>query len=438
MNYKETIQYLFSQLPVYQRIGSAAYRADLKTTRALDKILKHPHSNYPSVHIAGTNGKGSVSHMLSAVLQEAGYKTGLYTSPHLVDFRERIKINGEMITKKNVIDFVDKYKSFFEPLKPSFFEITFALAIKYFFEKNIDIAIIETGLGGRLDSTNVISPVVSAITNVSLDHTVFLGDTKEKIAHEKAGIIKSETPVVVGESREETKRIFIEKAKFLNADIVFADYIFHYKQNNLSGTSQSFQISNDKGIVFSDLVTDLMGDFQGRNILTTLAVIEALKKQGFIITDRHIHQGLLNVSGKTGFTGRWQIIGQKPLIICDVVHNREGIEQVVKQLKSIDYEKLHIVFGTVKERNPDNILDLLPDDANYYFTKAAMPRSLNEKDLLAKAEKYGLKGECYSSVQKAFLSAKKKAQKDDLIFIGGSNFIVAEVLAKKYRKKIVN
>ncbi len=435
-NYLKTITYLFNQLPVYQRIGAAAYRADLNTTLAFDAELDNPHRHYPTIHIAGTNGKGSVSHIVASVLQASGYKTGLYTSPHLIDFRERIKINGKKISEKYVTCFVEKHKKYFEKLKPSFFEITFAMAVKYFYDKKVDIAVIETGLGGRLDSTNIIQPLVSAITNVSLDHTVFLGDTTEKIAREKAGIIKKHTPVVIGETAKDTKPVFINMAKKNDSSIVFADAIYKYKQLKTYDTQQSFQLSKGTDIIHEKLITDLMGDFQGKNIITALTIIDELRKQQYNISFQNFQKGLSNVTGKTGLIGRWQIIRKTPLTICDVVHNREGIAQVVKQLKSIQYQTLHIVFGTVKERNPDKILDLLPKDAVYYFTKADIPRALDEKKLIAHAQKFGLDGLCFSQVKDAYNAAKKAAKKKDVIFIGGSNFVVAEILSKKHKRKL--
>jgi dihydrofolate synthase / folylpolyglutamate synthase len=432
--YLDTIAYLFNKLPVYQRIGSAAYRADLSTTIALDKMSGHPHRFYPSIHIAGTNGKGSVSHIMASVLQACGLKTGLYTSPHLVDFRERIKINGKKIPESDVVRFVEKYRGHFEKLKPSFFEITFAMAVQYFYDEQVDIAVIETGLGGRLDSTNIIQPLVSAITNVSLDHTVFLGDTTEKIAREKAGIIKKQTPVVIGETAKETKPVFMEFAKENEANIVFADDVFTYKKLDSEAPVQSLQIKKGAEIVYESLKTDLSGDFQARNIITALAVIDELNKQQYNITKRHIQKGFSNVSGSTGFIGRWQVIGKKPLIVCDVVHNREGIAQVVRQLQATQYKTLHIVFGIVKERNPDTILELLPENAIYYFTKANIPRALDEDTLYLHAQQHGLKGSCFSTVEDAYGAAKQAANKQDVIFIGGSNFVVAEILAKKDKR----
>jgi len=405
MNYEQTLNYLFTKLPMYQRVGAAAYKVDLSNTHALCKLLGNPEKKFKSVHIAGTNGKGSTSHMISSVLQEEGYTVGLYTSPHLKDFRERIKINGGMIAKNEVITFVEEYKMMFENIDLSFFEWTVGLAFDHFAKQKVDIAIIETGLGGRLDSTNVINPEVAVITNIGIDHIQFLGSTVEKIAKEKAGIMKLDTPVVIGENQQLTKAIFIQKAKELNAPIYFADL----------KSIPTYQ-------------TDLKGDYQLKNLKTCISIIQVLKEKGWDISDENIKKGLLSIVKNTGLLGRWQILGESPLIICDTGHNKEGIKEIVEQLEKTDYHHLHIVFGTVNDKSIDKVLELLPKEAHYYFCQANIPRALNVKDLVELAYQKGLKGNDYKSVKKALNSAKKNAVADDLIFIGGSTFVVAEVL----------
>jgi dihydrofolate synthase/folylpolyglutamate synthase len=405
MNYQETLAYLFSQLPMYQRIGQAAYKVDLSNTHFLMDLLAHPEKKFKAVHLAGTNGKGSTSHMLASVLQEAGYKVGLYTSPHLKDFRERVKINGEMISEAEVINFVSLYKSKFEAIDLSFFEWSVGLAFDYFAKQQVDIAIVETGLGGRLDSTNVVFPEVSVITNIGIDHTQFLGDTLEKIAEEKAGIIKNNVPVVIGETQVETKPVFTAKALALNAEIIFAD---------------TFN--------FGNYTTDLKGIYQHKNLKTCLATLTILNKGNWNISDKHITKGLSAVVENTGLLGRWQILGESPLIICDTGHNEQGIIEIVKQLTQIDCKALHIVFGVVNDKSIDSVLERLPKYAHYYYCKANIQRALAVDELSALAVKSGLKGMKCSSVEEALNAAKKNADQDDVIFVGGSTFVVAEVL----------
>jgi dihydrofolate synthase/folylpolyglutamate synthase len=405
MNYEQTLDYLFSQLPMYQRIGKAAYKVDLINTHKLCKLLDNPENKFRSVHVAGTNGKGSTSHILASVFQEAGYEVGLYTSPHLKDFRERIKINGEMISEECVIDFVEKYKLKFEELNLSFFEWTVGLAFNHFSKQKVDIAIVETGLGGRLDSTNVITPEISVITNIGIDHTQFLGNTLGAIAVEKAGIIKSGIPIIIGETQEETKVIFNQKAKLLNAPIYFTD------QENI----QFHQ-------------TDLKGGYQQKNVKTALTTINILEQKGWEISKENIKNGLMSVVKNTGLLGRWQVLGDSPLIICDTGHNKEGILELVTQLENMPYNILHIVFGAVNDKSIKSVLEILPKSARYYFCQASIPRSLNVNELAILAQNNGLIGEKYSSVKEALFSAKGKASKDDLVFIGGSTFVVAEVV----------
>ncbi len=405
MTYQQTLDYLFSQLPMFQRIGASAYKVDLSNTIELCNLLDNPQHHFKSIHIAGTNGKGSTSHMLASILQEAGYTVGLYTSPHLIDFRERIKINGEMISEQFVIDFVLKYKSDFEQINLSFFEWTVGLAFDYFSKQKVDIAVVETGLGGRLDSTNVIHPEISIITNIGKDHMQFLGDTLEKIAVEKAGIIKKNVPVVIGETQKEIEHIFNTKAKELDASIYFADQIIH-----------------------QELESDLKGSYQKKNIKTVLASIQELKKLGYVISEENIQVGLSNVVRNTGLMGRWQTLGENPKVICDTGHNEAGIKEVVNQIESLNYNKLHFVLGAVNDKEIDSILELLPKHAEYYFCQAKIPRALDVLELKNKAASYNLMGNSYDSVVSAYEVAKITAKKDDLIFIGGSTFVVAEVL----------
>ena len=405
MDYQETLDYIFSQLPMYQRIGKAAYKDDLSNTITLCKLLGNPERNFKSIHVAGTNGKGSTSHMIASILQEAGYKVGLYTSPHLVDFRERIKINGTVILEKDVIDFIKSYKVQFENIGLSFFEMTVGMAFDHFSKEKVDIAIIETGLGGRLDSTNVITPELCIITNISLDHTHFLGNTLEKIAKEKAGIIKQCTPVVIGETQEETKAVFIKKAHNLSATILFAD------AQPLSRLSLKPNLS-----------------YQKKNEQTTLVSINQLKQIGWIISVDSIKNGLANAIKNTGLQGRWQTLQNNPIVICDTGHNVAGIKLIITEIEKIKYKKLHFVLGTVNDKNISQILSLLPKDAEYYFCKANIPRALNEIELHHAASQFGLTGNKFSSVFDAISEANKRADSTDLIFIGGSTFIVAEAL----------
>lgn len=429
MTYEEATQFLFEQLPMYQRQGKSAYKADLKTTIELDDYFKHPHKNYKTVHVAGTNGKGSVSHMLVSVLMQAGYKTGLYTSPHLKDFRERIKINGIPIPKKEVISFVSDHVDIINKLKPSFFEMTAAMAFEYFRKENIDIAVIEVGMGGRLDSTNIITPDLSVITNIGLDHTQFLGNTKQLIAKEKAGIIKPHIPVLIGETDNETKDVFIEIAEQKEAPLSFAGEMYNIPFLAFSADNkQIMQVHSKEELVFKDLKVSLSGWYQRKNTVTALASIEILKSIGYNIERSHIYDGFENVRESTGLLGRWQIIGSNPRIICDTGHNEDGVRAVVEQIKNTPYRNLHIVWGTVNDKDIHKILSLLPKDAKYYFTKASIPRALDEKILWQKAAKEGLKGNFYPDAVTALNTAKKEATPNDLIFIGGSTFIVADIL----------
>ncbi len=414
---------------MYQRQGKAAYKANLDNTLALDAYFKHPHKKFKSIHIAGTNGKGSTSHILASVLQTAGYKTGLYTSPHLKDFRERIKINGKEITENYVINFVDKNKAFFQELKPSFFEMTVAMAFQYFADEQVDIAIIEVGMGGRLDSTNIISPELCVITNISKDHTRFLGDTLEKIATEKAGIIKQGIPVIIGESQKETKTVFTQKAAEFSAPIYFADELFSIDYALMTiDEKQNFNVYRDNQLIYPELKIDLLGQYQKKNLVTALQAIEIASEKGFNISKEHIYKGLANVRKNTGLKGRWQIIGHNPRIVCDTAHNEAGLQEVLAQIQNTPYKKLFMVIGLVNDKNIDTILGMLPQDAEYYFTKANIPRALNEQELFDKAKLYNLQGISVSNVPDALKFAKEKARINDFIFVGGSTFVVAEVV----------
>lgn len=428
MNYTETLNYLFDCLPMYQRIGAAAYKADLENTIALMNLTKHPYRKFKSIHIAGTNGKGSVSHMTASILQEAGYKVGLYTSPHLVDFRERIKVNGLQISETAVCEFVEKYKSEFERIKPSFFEMTVAMAFDCFASQNVDIAVVEVGMGGRLDSTNVITPLLSIITNIGLDHTQFLGNTIAKIALEKAGIIKPNIPFVIGESNSESDPVFNEKAKMLNAPIFYSEKMI--KINDLEPETlfvkQISAQSNSNNLLIE---SPLAGDYQLKNTATTLSGIEVLKNNSdFIIGDDSIQNGIKNVIINTGFKGRWQKLHENPLVICDTGHNAHGLSKTIPKLLRIPHSKLHIVLGTVNDKNIDEILTLFPQNAHYYFCKANIPRALNPDELKSKADKFNLKGNTFNSVKDAVNEVLSQANFSDLIYIGGSTFIVADAL----------
>lgn len=428
MTYQNTLDYLFSNLPMFTRIGAAALKPDLTNTISLCKILGNPETKFKSIHIAGTNGKGSTSHMLASVLQESGLKVGLYTSPHLKDFRERIKVNGQMIPEQNVIDFVENYRSVFDEIKPSFFEWSVALCFDFFKKENIDVAIIETGLGGRLDSTNVITPQLSVVTNIGWDHTNILGDTLAKIAYEKAGIIKPKLQVIVGEYVDETKPVFIEKAEEENAPISFTQD--HFKTHHFISHNQftSCDIFNDDELIYENLELDLGGNYQQKNILTVINSIEYLKQIGYHISENNIRTGLMKVKQNTGLMGRWQILQEKPLTVCDTGHNVNGIHYVVEQIMQNNFSKLHMVIGMVNDKDIRNILSLLPKNAVYYFCKANIPRALPVNELQKQALEFGLTGDSYGSVQKAFEAAKNNSHSDDMIFVGGSTFVVAEIL----------
>lgn len=428
MNYSETLNWMFNKLPMYQRIGASAYKADLNTTINIINYLDNPQDSFKSIHIAGTNGKGSTSHSLASVFQEAGYKTGLYTSPHLRDFRERIRINGEMIPENEVVDFIGKHKDKLEELELSFFEMTVAMAFDYFRKEKVDIAIIEVGMGGRLDSTNVIKPELCVITNISLDHVKFLGENEEQIAAEKAGIIKPEIPVVIGETQEGSKDVFIKTAKEKNSPIFFADKIMDCrKDNTYSLDYQQFDIFKNNESYLKELKYPLLGNYQKKNLATVICALDILR-DSFKIEERHIIDGLANVIKNTSLMGRWQVINKNPLAIADTGHNVAGINEVNRQLAETKYNKLHFVLSVVNDKDIDGILQLLPKEAEYYFCKADIPRGLSADILFEKATNSGLKGKVYESVRNAYSSALANAQEGDLVFVGGSNFTVAEVV----------
>lgn len=428
MNYNETLNWMFNKLPMYQRIGASAYKADLNTTIEIINYLDNPQHSFKSIHIAGTNGKGSTSHSLASVFQEAGYKTGLYTSPHLRDFRERIRINGEMIPENEVVEFIEKHKNKLEELELSFFEMTVAMAFDYFRKEKVDIAIIEVGMGGRLDSTNVINPELCVITNISLDHVKFLGENEEQIAVEKAGIIKPETAVVIGETQEGSKNVFIETAKEKNSPIFFADKIMECrKDDTYSIEYQKFDIYKNNDLYLKDLKYPLLGNYQKKNLATVICALDILK-DSFKIEETHIVNGLANVVKNTSLMGRWQVINRNPLAIADTGHNVAGINEVNRQLAETKYNKLHFVLSVVNDKDIDGILQLLPKEAEYYFCKADIPRGLSADILAEKAINCGLQGKVYESVRQAYSTALGNAQEGDLVFVGGSNFTVAEVV----------
>jgi len=405
MTYQDTLNWMFSQLPMYQRQGKTAFKKDLSNTLKLAEHLNNPENKFKSVHVAGTNGKGSTSHILASVLQEAGYKVGLYTSPHLKDFRERIKINEQEVSKHFVIGFIKRNKDFFEANKLSFFEMTVGMAFDYFAKQNIDIAVVEVGLGGRLDSTNIVTPEVSIITNIGLDHTQFLGDTLEAIAFEKGGIIKPNIPVVIGETQKETAPVFKSLAKSCDSEILFADQL----------VSEVYK-------------SDLIGSYQSKNIKTVVQTVKQLQGKGFKISKKNVKQGLLKVVKNTGLLGRWQILKERPKVVCDTGHNREGLIYVMQQLSNETFESLHIVFGVVNDKDLRYILDLLPKKATYYFCKPNIPRGLDAEELQQTFSSYKLKGRAYKSVNEAYNSALNNARKDDFIYVGGSTFVVAEII----------
>lgn len=418
MNYQECIEWMYAQLPIFQRMGKAAYKANLDNTYAIMEVLDHPQHQFKSIHIAGTNGKGSTAHLIASVFQEAGYKTGLYTSPHLKDFRERIRINGLMIPEEKVLDFVESRQVKFEEIKPSFFEMTVGMAFKYFADEKVDMAILETGMGGRLDSTNIVNPELSVITNIALDHTQFLGDTFEKIAMEKAGIIKKDTPLVIGEYHEETIKVFQDKALELSAPLTIAEELYQIEK-----LADKYSILQNNEVILGDLSIPLYGNYQKKNIVTAFT---ACRQVGMSL--EHVKAGFEKVLMNTNFTGRWQILSQEPRIIADTAHNEAGLFLVMEQLAKEKYQELHIVLSVVDDKNLNEILKYFPKKAHYYFCKADIPRGLAVETLRKEAQKTGLIGVSYPSVQNAYQAALAQVNAKDLLFIGGSTFTVAEVL----------
>lgn len=432
MTYEQAINYLYESAPLFQNIGAGAYKEGLGNTELLDKHFQHPHRQYATIHVAGTNGKGSVSHTLASILQSQGMKVGLYTSPHLTDFRERIRVNGEMIPQARVVSFVEQERTFFEPLHPSFFELTTALALQYFAEENVDIAVIEVGLGGRMDCTNIIQPLVSIITNISFDHIQFLGNTLEKIASEKAGIIKPGIPAIVGEwGKESVAEVFMNKAEEAGTSLVFAD-----RENEIV----DFTLTPGQGYTyhtatFGTIHGELEGLCQEKNTATILEAIKALRRKGIHISNQAVQDGFAKVSIHTGLRGRWQKIADKPLTICDTGHNVGGMQYITRQLATTPHQALHIVIGMVNDKDVNTVLSMLPQDATYYFTQASVRRAMPCDQFSQEASRNGLKGQCYPTVHDAYLAAKAASGEEDLIFIGGSTFIVADLFAAMEQEK---
>lgn len=427
MNYPETIDYLFTRLPMFSRMGSAAFKKDLTNTIALCAALGNPHLKFKSIHVGGTNGKGSVSHMLAAVLQTAGYKTGLYTSPHLYDFRERIRINGIVVSEEFVVSFVKRIQPLIEEISPSFFEITVAMAFDYFAQQGVDIAVVEVGLGGRLDSTNIITPELSVITNIGLDHTNMLGHTLREIAGEKAGIIKKGVPVVIGEKHPETAPVFTGKAAQEEAPFYFAEEHYEVKSSNFSVDRLTIAVHDKEAHTDAEYQLDLPGIYQQKNIKTVLLALRVLQGCGWNITNRQIHTALSSAKRLTGLHGRWEVIHYRPAIVLEVAHNEDGMRQMLRHLGGLSYQELHIVYGMVKDKDADPVLALLPKEAVYYFTQAHIPRALPASELARKAGEHGLRGSLYEDVNQALQAAKRSAAPGDLVLVCGSIFLVAEV-----------
>ena len=427
-NYQQTIDYLFAQLPVFQRDGASAYKPTIANTIALCNALGNPEKKFKSVHVAGTNGKGSTSHQLAAIFQAAGYKTGLYTSPHLKDFRERIKVNGQEIPEQNVIDFTEKHQTLFEKIKPSFFEMTVAMAFDYFANEKVEIAIVEVGMGGRLDSTNIIQPELCLITNISFDHQAYLGNSLEEIAREKAGIIKKETPVVIASTQPAIQSVFEGIAKSQQAPIYFADQQYHLKRNENSNQQLLSLSYNDKNGIEKNIYSDLTGNYQLKNITGVLCAIDLLKSKFDLLNDELTIAALAKVKKSTGLKGRWELLSENPQCIADTGHNEDGIQQILTQLNFCKYQKLHWVIGMVNDKDINAVLSLLPKDATYYFCKPNIPRGLSTATLQQSAQKFNLNGNCYESVTLALSAAQKNAAINDLILIAGSTFIVAEII----------
>ena len=427
MNYQETLTYLYNSAPLFQHVGKGAYKEGLDNTHALDAHFNHPHQQFRTIHVAGTNGKGSCSHTLAAILQSAGYKVGLYTSPHLVDFRERIRVNGIPVSEQFVMDFVEEHRSFFEPLHPSFFELATAMAFHYFAQQKVDVAVIEVGLGGRLDCTNIIHPDLCVITNISFDHIQFLGDTLAKIANEKAGIIKKDIPVVIGETTPETRPVFTAKAEEVGAPIIFAEDEQRLKGYRRTADGYYCYDTTD----YPKLVGELGGNCQLKNTNTLLSAIAQLKQTGYHLTEMNVREGFAHVCENTGLMGRWQRLETHPALVCDTGHNVGGMQYIAEQLKAQKYKTLRIVMGMVNDKDISGVLAMLPKDAVYYFTRASVQRALPEDKVKELASGYHLHGESYPDVSTAVAAAKADADAEDFIFVGGSSFIVADLLSSR-------
>ena len=424
MNYKETVDYLYNTTPLFQNVGKDAYKEGLDNTIILDTYFGHPHKKFRTIHIAGTNGKGSCSHTIAAILQSAGYKTGLYTSPHLVNFTERIRVDGKPVEEEFITDFVTSYKHSFEPLHPSFFELTTAIAFLYFAQKEVNVAVIEVGLGGRLDCTNIITPDLSIITNISLDHTHFLGNTLAEIAREKAGIIKHDVPVIIGEYTSETKKVFADKARNIGTEITFAQD--NTLIRDVSKDKEGHFIYHTKEI--ENLYGELNGFCQPKNTNTILNAIEKLREVGYKIKAKDIINGFRNVCELTGLMGRWQKLEEKPMVICDTAHNTGGMKYIAEQLSNMKYERLHIIIGMSDDKDISGVMSMLPENATYYFTQASVKRALSANEMKVIGHIHGLQGEAFDCVKNALHAAKRQANENDMIFVGGSTFIVSDLI----------
>ncbi|WP_293300891.1 folylpolyglutamate synthase/dihydrofolate synthase family protein [Pedobacter sp. UBA4863] len=428
MTYQQTVDYLYSRLPMFTRVGASAFKKNLDNTIALCNALDNPQTNYKTIHIGGTNGKGSTSHMLAAILQQAGYKTGLYTSPHLKDFRERIRVNGKMVSKSFVTNFVKQQQKLINKIEPSFFEVTVGMAFSYFEQEKVDVAVIEVGLGGRLDSTNIIHPDLSVITNISLDHTNMLGNTFAEIAFEKAGIIKPNTPAIIGERHPETDAVFTQKATAQNATLIFAEDELSIANISKKAAVLKLDVLQKNKVLLKELKLDLTGTYQLKNIITVIEAVQELKKIGYQIPDAAIYEALRNVKKLTGLQGRWQTLAINPLVICDTGHNTAGISEVIQNINQTPHERLHMVMGMVKDKDISAVLALLPKQATYYFCQPQLERALPSAELALQAANYKLKGDAFKTVAEALAAAKTNATRNDLIFVGGSTFVVAEII----------
>ncbi len=431
MNYHQALAWMYERIPMYQRQGRAAYKGDLSRTRALDAHMNHPHRAFRSIHVGGTNGKGSVAHMLAAVLQTAGYRVGLYTSPHLKDFRERIRVNGQMVDQAFVARFIGDHRDRFQQIAPSFFELSVVMAFEYFRQQQVDVAVVEVGLGGRLDSTNVVDPLISVITNISLDHTQFLGHTPEEIAREKAGIIKPARPVVVGEYDRQTASVFQQKAASSQSPLWFADQqyqIYPADEQERNITFPCYSVFSGHREVYARLCTDMAGPYQATNLITALRVLDVLHDLDIVFSGEHIARGLANVSGITGFKGRWFILQKNPLVICDTAHNQAGLKVNIQQVERIRQGTLHFVLSFVNDKQLDAILQLFPPSECYYFTRSSIERALDENTLAQTALRYGLEGEAFADPHRALQQARENASPEDLIYVGGSTFLVSELI----------